>query len=70
MMSFDYRGFGASEGVPSLLLPQDQVEDTVTAVEYLATQVPNIDPARIGLYGTSFGGGIAAIAATRARTLC
>lgn len=65
MLSFDYRGFGASEGQRALLLPQDQVEDTVTALEYLATQVPGVDPARIGLYGTSFGGGIAALAATR-----
>ncbi len=65
MLTFDYRGFGASEGERSLLLPQDQVEDTVTALEYLATQVGNVDPERIGLYGTSFGGGIAGLAATR-----
>jgi len=65
MLSFDYRGFGASEGHRALLLPQDQVEDTVTALEYLATRVPGVDPGRIGLYGTSFGGGIAALAATR-----
>ncbi|SFP26943.1 alpha/beta hydrolase [Variovorax sp. 770b2] len=72
MLSFDYRGFGASEGQRALLLPQDQIEDTVTALEYLATQVPGIDPARIGIYGTSFGGGIAAVAAaqsTRPRAL-
>lgn len=65
MLSFDYRGFGASEGQRALLLPQDQIEDTVTALEYLATQVPGIDPARVGIYGTSFGGGIAAVAAAR-----
>ncbi|MDZ4357934.1 MAG: alpha/beta fold hydrolase [Variovorax sp.] len=65
MLSFDYRGFGASEGQRALLLPQDQVEDTVTALEYLATQVPGLDPERLGIYGTSFGGGIAAAAAAR-----
>ena len=65
MLSFDYRGFGASEGHRALLLPQDQVEDTVTALEYLATQVPGLDAQRIGIYGTSFGGGIAAAAAAR-----
>lgn len=65
MLSFDYRGFGASEGRRALLLPQEQVEDAVTALEYLATRVPHVDPARIGLYGTSFGGGIAALAAAQ-----
>ena len=65
MLSFDYRGFGGSEGERALLLPQEQVEDAISALEYLATQVPGVDPARIGLYGTSFGGGIAALAATR-----
>lgn len=65
MLSFDYRGFGASEGERALLLPQEQVDDAVAALEYLATQVPGVDPARIGLYGTSFGAGIAALTAVR-----
>jgi uncharacterized protein len=72
MLSFDYRGFGGSEGERARLLPQEQVEDAVCALEYLATQVPNIDPRRIGIFGTSFGGGIAALAAVhspRARAL-
>src|SRR5688572_4677456 len=60
MLSFDYRGFGGSEGARARLLPQEQVEDTVCALEYLATQVPGVDPQRIGVFGTSFGGGIAA----------
>ncbi len=63
MLSFDYRGFGGSEGQRARLLPQEQVEDTVCALEYLATQVPGVDPKRIGVFGTSFGGGIAALAA-------
>ena len=63
MLSFDYRGFGGSEGERARLLPQEQVEDTVCALEYLATQVPGVDPNRIGVFGTSFGGGIAALAA-------
>ncbi|MGI4815502.1 MAG: alpha/beta hydrolase [Janthinobacterium lividum] len=65
VMAFDYRGFGKSEGARSLLNPHEQVEDTVHALEYLATCVPDVDPERIGLYGTSFGGGVAAIAAAR-----
>lgn len=63
MLSFDYRGFGGSEGERARLLPQEQVEDAVCALEYLATQVAGIDPRRIGIFGTSFGGGIAALAA-------
>jgi len=63
MLSFDYRGFGGSEGARARLLPQEQVEDAVCALEYLATQVPGVDPERIGIFGTSFGGGIAAMAA-------
>lgn len=70
MFSFDYRGFGASEGERALLLPQEQVEDAVAALEFVATQVPGVDPARIGLYGTSFGGGIAALAAARSPRPC
>lgn len=63
MLSFDYRGFGASEGERARLLPQEQVEDAVCALEYLATQVPGMAAGRIGVFGTSFGGGIAAMAA-------
>lgn len=66
VMSFDYRGFGQSEGPRGLLSPAEQVEDALHAIEFLA-QCPNIDPTRIGLYGTSFGGGIAAIVAARSR---
>jgi uncharacterized protein len=61
-LTFDFRGFGASEGPKGRLVPDEQVEDTVTAMEFLS-QEGSVDPARIGLYGTSFGGGIAALAA-------
>jgi uncharacterized protein len=61
-MTFDFRGFGASEGLNGRLVPDEQVEDTVHALEYLARE-GSVDPDRIGLYGTSFGGGIAALAA-------
>ncbi len=61
-MTFDFRGFGASEGSKGRLVPDEQVEDTVTVLEWLS-QEGSVDPDRIGLYGTSFGGGIAALAA-------
>lgn len=64
VMAFDYRGFGQSDGHRALLSPADQVEDTVHALEFLA-QYPGVDKNKIGLYGTSFGGGVAALAAAR-----
>ncbi len=64
VLSFDYRGFGGSEGTRAVVNPAEQAEDIVHALEYLA-QYPGIDPERIGLYATSFGSGVAAIAAHR-----
>jgi dipeptidyl aminopeptidase/acylaminoacyl peptidase len=61
-LTFDFRGFGGTEGPVGRLVPDEQVEDTVHALEFLA-QEGSVDPNRIGLYGTSFGGGIAALAA-------
>jgi dipeptidyl aminopeptidase/acylaminoacyl peptidase len=40
------------------------VEDAVHALEYLAHR-PEVDGCRIGIYGTSFGGGVAVLAALR-----
>ena len=68
VLTFDYRGFGGSEGRANHLVPAEQVEDTVNAIEYLA-QRPGIDPRRVGIYGTSFGGGIAILAANRSERL-
>lgn len=65
VLTFDYRGFGQSEGIAGRLVPIEQVEDAVHAVEYLA-QRPDVDPGRLGIYGTSFGGGIALMASHRA----
>jgi len=64
VLTFDYRGFGGSEGPRGRLVPAEQVEDAVHALEYLA-QRGDVDPARIGIYGTSFGGGVAILAARR-----
>ena len=52
---FDYRGFGESEGPKWRLLPLEQVDDIRNALTWLATQ-PEVDPQRMGLWGTSFGG--------------
>jgi len=57
-LSFDYRHFGDSEGQPRhQLFPLDEVEDVRNAVTWLSEQ-PEVDAQRIGLWGTSYGGGI------------
>jgi len=54
---FDYRNFGDSEGQPRQLLDIGmQLADWAAAVAYART-VEGIDRDRIGLWGTSFGGG-------------
>lgn len=54
---FDYRHFGDSDGSPRQLLDIDrQLADWKAAVAY-ASGLEDIDPARIVLWGTSFGGG-------------
>ncbi len=56
---FDYRGFGESAGAPrQRLIPLAQVQDVQSAITYLETR-PEVRADRIGLYGTSFGCGIA-----------
>jgi alpha-beta hydrolase superfamily lysophospholipase len=57
-LSFDYRGFGESEGVSGRLMPDEQVQDVRNAVTFLLAQT-EIRPDQIATYGTSFGGGIA-----------
>jgi len=54
---FDYRHFGASTGEPRQLLDiGEQLEDWRAAVAY-ARSLDGIDPDRVVLWGTSFGGG-------------
>lgn len=54
---FDYRNFGDSGGAPRQLLDVNmQLADWGAAVDYAHT-LAGIDRNRIGLWGTSFGGG-------------
>lgn len=55
VLGFDYRGFGGSEGPRNRHRPLEQAQNTYDAISYLQA-VPGVDPERIGLYGTSFGG--------------
>jgi cephalosporin-C deacetylase-like acetyl esterase len=67
---FDYRGWGESEGDTGRLFPQEQMEDVRNAMTFLGTH-EMVDPERLGLYGTSFGGAnVIAVAATDERAKC
>jgi dienelactone hydrolase len=62
---FDYRHFGASTGEPRQLLDIDrQLEDWQAALAYVRSRA-DLDPARIVVWGTSFGGGHALLTAAR-----
>ncbi len=58
VLSIDYRWFGESGGEPrGRLRPLEQVEDFRNAVSHLESR-PEVDGGRIGLWGTSFAGGV------------
>jgi alpha-beta hydrolase superfamily lysophospholipase len=54
-LTFDYRGFGASEGPRGRLLPVEQVRDARAALSYLESH-PAVDPRRLAVLGLSMGG--------------
>ena len=54
-MTFDYKGWGDSEGSRSRLAPYSRVIDVQAAMTLLGLQ-PEVDEEQIGLYGTSYGG--------------
>ena len=57
VMTFDFRGWGESAGLPrNTINPWQRVRDADAALAHIKSQ-PAIDPARILLWGTSFGGG-------------
>ena len=55
VMTFDYKGWGDSEGSRSRLAPYSRVMDVQAAMTFLGMQ-PEVDAERLGLYGTSYGG--------------
>jgi fermentation-respiration switch protein FrsA (DUF1100 family) len=58
VLSIDYRTFGDSDGEPrAQAFPLAHVEDFRNAISYLETR-SEVDPSRIGLWGTSFAGGV------------
>jgi hypothetical protein len=55
VFGFDYQGFGQSEGKRQRHRALEQAQNCYDAISYLQG-VEGVDPQRIGLYGTSFGG--------------
>lgn len=65
MLSFDYRHWGDSGGEPRYLCSvRRQLQDIGAAID-CARARPEIDPSRVVLFGTSFGGGHALVMGSR-----
>ena len=52
VMTFDYKGWGDSEGASTRLAPYSRVADVQAAMTFLGIQT-EVDEERIGVYGTS-----------------
>jgi uncharacterized protein len=64
---FDHRGLGASEGPRGDIDPHQQIADYRHALTY-AGAIDGVDPARLGVWGTSYSGGhVLCVAARDAR---
>jgi dipeptidyl aminopeptidase/acylaminoacyl peptidase len=55
VLTFDYKGWGESEGPRSRLAPYSRVADVQAAMTFLGLQ-PQVDDEQLGIYGTSYGG--------------
>ncbi len=56
-LAFDYRHFGASDGLPRQLVSiPEQLQDYAAAIA-CARALPSVDPERIVVWGTSYSGG-------------
>lgn len=60
VFTFDYRGFGLSEGESGRIVPEEQVIDIKNAITFVST-LNEVDENKIGLWGTSLGGANALI---------
>jgi hypothetical protein len=55
VLTFDYKGWGDSDGPRSRLSPYGRVLDSQAALTFLGAQ-SMVDADRLGIYGTSYGG--------------
>jgi dienelactone hydrolase len=71
VLAHDHRSFGASDGEPRRDVdPWRQIADWRRAISFLESR-PEVDPQRIGLWGTSYAGGHAIVlGATDRRLRC
>jgi uncharacterized protein len=70
VLTFDYKGWGDSEGPKSRLAPFSRVADVQAALTFLGAQ-PEVDAERLGIYGTSYGGAtVVWVAAIDRRVKC
>jgi fermentation-respiration switch protein FrsA (DUF1100 family) len=71
VLVYDHRNFGASEGQPRQEIdPIQQARDYRTAITFGRT-LPDVDPGRIGIWGTSYSGGhVLMVAAIDRRVRC
>lgn len=70
-LAYDHRNFGQSEGEPRFEIdPPLQIRDYRTAITFACT-LPEVDKARIGIFGTSLSGGhVLVVAALDRRVRC
>jgi uncharacterized protein len=70
VLTFDYKGWGDSDGPKSRLAPYSRVMDAQAALTWLGAQ-EIVDPDRLGIYGTSYGGAtVVWVAAVDQRVKC
>jgi fermentation-respiration switch protein FrsA (DUF1100 family) len=70
VLTFDYKGWGDSDGPRARLAPYSRVADVQAALSFLAAQ-SEADPERLGIYGTSYGGAtVVFVAAIDPRVKC
>lgn len=70
VLTFDYKGWGDSEGPKNHLNPHGRVADAQAALTFLAMQ-PEVNADRLGVYGTSYGGAtVVWLAAVDERVKC
>ncbi len=55
VLTFDYKGWGKSEGARDRLAPYSRVADVQSAITFLGAQ-DQVNASQIGIYGTSYGG--------------
>lgn len=57
VVTFDYRGFGDSDGTPRQVLDVSMQHQDWTAAIAFARELEGVDPSKVVAWGTSFGGG-------------